>query len=338
MGMVVSGTFSGINWGKNAKFLQVELNTTGGTSYTDLGTTQMMSVPYALFAGSSSSTLNGLPSIGQQGEILSLCAGVPTWGLCVPKLSTAPVVTNNVSTATTGGEVISDAGYSVTARGVCWATSPNPTILDNKIENGLGIGFFSIQLIGLNQNTTYYVRAFATNAAGTGYGNTIVYKTPFVSSLSIGDSYGGGKVACIFGPGEWGYVDGEIHGIISANSFFGPANWGCYGNGNVSSTNSLGTGPANTNLLMTYSCGGAAAICSNYVNAGYQDWFLPSYDELRKVCANAVSLNIIPYTYWTSSSSGGSGYALNVGFGGCQNNISTWARYDNNYVLPIRFF
>jgi uncharacterized protein (TIGR02145 family) len=50
MGTVVSGTFSGINWGKNAKFLQVELNTTGGTTYTDLGTTQMMSVPYALQA------------------------------------------------------------------------------------------------------------------------------------------------------------------------------------------------------------------------------------------------------------------------------------------------
>jgi hypothetical protein len=52
MGTVVSGTFSGINWGKNAKFLQVELDPAGGTNYTDLGTTQMMSVPYALQAGS----------------------------------------------------------------------------------------------------------------------------------------------------------------------------------------------------------------------------------------------------------------------------------------------
>jgi uncharacterized protein (TIGR02145 family) len=50
MGTVVSGTFSGINWGKNAKFLQVELDPAGGSSYTDLGTTQMMSVPYALYA------------------------------------------------------------------------------------------------------------------------------------------------------------------------------------------------------------------------------------------------------------------------------------------------
>jgi uncharacterized protein (TIGR02145 family) len=54
MGTAASGTFSGINWGKNSKFLQVEMNTTGGTSYTDLGTTQMMSVPYALFSGNSS--------------------------------------------------------------------------------------------------------------------------------------------------------------------------------------------------------------------------------------------------------------------------------------------
>jgi len=68
MGLVVSGSFSGINWGKNAKFLQVELDPAGGSSYTDLGTTQMMSVPYALFSeksgnvqsngsGSSSNTL-----------------------------------------------------------------------------------------------------------------------------------------------------------------------------------------------------------------------------------------------------------------------------------------
>ena len=58
MGTVVSGTFSGINWGKNAKFLQVEMDPAGGTTYTDLGTTQMMSVPYALFSVNSLTTSN----------------------------------------------------------------------------------------------------------------------------------------------------------------------------------------------------------------------------------------------------------------------------------------
>ena len=56
MGASVIGTFSGINWGKNSKFIQVEMDPTGGTNYTDMGTTQMMSVPYALFSGSSTST------------------------------------------------------------------------------------------------------------------------------------------------------------------------------------------------------------------------------------------------------------------------------------------
>jgi hypothetical protein len=54
-GAVVSGTFAGINWGTNAKFMQVELDPAGGSSYVDIGTQQMMSVPYALYAGSVSS-------------------------------------------------------------------------------------------------------------------------------------------------------------------------------------------------------------------------------------------------------------------------------------------
>ena len=70
MGTVVSGTFSGINWGKNAKFLQVELNTTGGTTYTDLGTTQMMSVPYALYAGQAA-TSAGVTTVGNGFTMIS---------------------------------------------------------------------------------------------------------------------------------------------------------------------------------------------------------------------------------------------------------------------------
>ena len=70
MGTVVSGTFSGINWGKNAKFLQVELNTTGGATYTDLGTTQMMSVPYALYAGQAASS-SGVNSVGNGFTMIS---------------------------------------------------------------------------------------------------------------------------------------------------------------------------------------------------------------------------------------------------------------------------
>src|SRR5688572_27112372 len=52
-GTVISGTFLGINWGSGAKFLQVEVDITGGSSYSDMGTTQLLSVPYALYAETS---------------------------------------------------------------------------------------------------------------------------------------------------------------------------------------------------------------------------------------------------------------------------------------------
>jgi hypothetical protein len=78
MGTVISGTFSGINWGKNAKFLQVELDPAGGINYTDLGTTQMMSVPYALYAGVSSSSTSGVKAVNPNNYNSALINGVQT--------------------------------------------------------------------------------------------------------------------------------------------------------------------------------------------------------------------------------------------------------------------
>ena len=81
MGTVVSGTFSGINWGKNAKFLQVEMDPAGGTTFTDLGTTQMMSVPYALYSSLTGDTTiwrkgnDGISYSGKYVEIGSNAAG-----------------------------------------------------------------------------------------------------------------------------------------------------------------------------------------------------------------------------------------------------------------------
>ncbi len=96
---------------------------------------------------------------------------------------TAPVVnttdSSNVTqtTAMTGGEVMSECGAPVTMRGVCWNTSSNPTIANNKTINGSGIGAFASLMTALTPNTTYYVRAYATNSVGTSYGNNIIVKT-----------------------------------------------------------------------------------------------------------------------------------------------------------------
>jgi uncharacterized protein (TIGR02145 family) len=79
--------------------------------------------------------------------------------------------------AIVGGNITSDGNTPVTARGVCWSITENPTIANNKIESGSGIGSFTCTLTGLNATTTYYARAYATNEAGTSYGNQISFTT-----------------------------------------------------------------------------------------------------------------------------------------------------------------
>jgi uncharacterized protein (TIGR02145 family) len=95
----------------------------------------------------------------------------------VPVLSTADVTEIKQLTAQSGGIITSDGGLVISARGVCWSTSDNPTIEDNKTSNGAGAGSFTSELTGLTLGTTYYVRAYATNSKGTSYGSTMVFQT-----------------------------------------------------------------------------------------------------------------------------------------------------------------
>lgn len=91
---------------------------------------------------------------------------------------TTTIVTNVTSTtATSGGNVTDDGGATVTARGVCWSTSPDPTIDDNKTTDGNGTGAFTSQLTNLTHSTTYYIRAYATNSEGTSYGEQKYFST-----------------------------------------------------------------------------------------------------------------------------------------------------------------
>lgn len=92
------------------------------------------------------------------------------------------VTTNNVTditqtTAVCGGNVTITGNGTVTARGVCWSTNSNPTVNDNHTSNGTGTGNFTSNITGLTPNTTYYVRAYATNNAGTVYGEQKMFTT-----------------------------------------------------------------------------------------------------------------------------------------------------------------
>ncbi len=81
------------------------------------------------------------------------------------------VVTGNINGTTVQGNVTSDGGAIVTERGICWGTSHNPTTAGTHGSSGTGTGSFSVELTDLAPGTTYYVRAYATNSAGTAYGS-----------------------------------------------------------------------------------------------------------------------------------------------------------------------
>ena len=91
--------------------------------------------------------------------------------LTIPTVTTADISNITETTVDGGGNVTDDGGSAVTARGVCWNTSSSPTISDKLTSDGAGIGAFVSNITGLMQNTTYFVRAYATNSAGTAYGN-----------------------------------------------------------------------------------------------------------------------------------------------------------------------
>jgi uncharacterized protein (TIGR02145 family) len=101
---------------------------------------------------------------------------------CTEDATIAEINTNETTeltqtTATSGGVINSDGGATVTACGVCWSTGQTPTISDNKTTDSTATGSFTSAITGLTANTTYYVRAYATNSAGTAYGSAISFKT-----------------------------------------------------------------------------------------------------------------------------------------------------------------
>lgn len=95
----------------------------------------------------------------------------------VPLVTTAEVTEITGTTALTGGTVTDEGSGPVTKRGVCWSISPQPVITDSFTSDGKGTGTFTSLLADLDPATKYHVRAYATNEAGVGYGDVIIFTT-----------------------------------------------------------------------------------------------------------------------------------------------------------------
>jgi hypothetical protein len=228
-----------------------------------------------------------------------------------PKISATTAATAiSGGSATSGGNVTDDGGNIITARGLCWSTSHNPTTANSITTESGTTGSFTSSITGLTPNSTYYVRAYATNVAGTTYGSQVSFIT---SLLVVGEQFQGGIVAYILAPFDPGYNPNVQHGLIAASVDQGaniPLSNGydgyCFSNTGGQTSTILGTGSANTSAIIQTrnSSGLAAGLAISYRGGNYTDWYLPSRDELNKMYINkSIIGGFIDINYWSSSES-----------------------------------
>ncbi len=148
------------------------------------------------YSGTSSFLLNQSSSnIGQP--------GVYNWEVLGGTVQSAPTVniTDDVTSITgnsgfSGGNVNADGGLPVTERGLAYSTSQNPTTSSSTVQSGTGTGSFTANMTGLSAGTTYYVRAYATNGIGTGYGPQVSFMTTSCGNPTTGGSITDNQTGC----------------------------------------------------------------------------------------------------------------------------------------------
>jgi plastocyanin len=155
-----------------------------------------------------------------------------TGGVSLASLSTVAVTAITQTTATSGGNITSNGGGTVTARGVVWGTAANPTTANSSTSDGTGLGIYSSAITGLTANTLYHVRAYATNSAGTAYGNDVSFTTANTgggSTVNVnisGSAFSPANVTVRVGDiVRWTNNDGIAHTVT--------ANGGAFNSGNL---------------------------------------------------------------------------------------------------------
>ncbi len=174
-------------------------------------------------------------------------------------------------------DITSDGGNPITEQGFVFGTNSNPSVGNStdsvRKSTTAGTGNFSAVITNILPNTTYYARAYATNSSGRAYGEQVTFS---IDAAKIGSRFGGGIVFYVDGSGQHGL-------ILSRNGLGYNGTWGCESVNIPGTQTALGTGKANTELIAS-SCsdiGIAAQFALDLVHNGYNDWFLPSKDELK---------------------------------------------------------
>ena len=228
-----------------------------------------------------------------------------TTGSSAPIVGATTAVTNiSGISGTSGGTITSDGGTAITAKGVCWATTANPTVgTGNFTSDGPGSTAFVSNITGLAGSTTYHVRAYATNNIGTSYGTDVSFTTWVAAPYALFQDVGYGWCA---------YVAADGSGFIVSYDIPSTVGFGCSGTTFAGSA-LLGSGMANTNTILA-NCATrpiAASVAASYNGGGYVDWYLPSNGDFAVMATyyNRLGFNYGYNNYYTSTPYSSNTYA-----------------------------
>jgi len=187
-------------------------------------------------------------------------------------LTTAPTKSITETAAISGGEIWEDVSSPVLTRGVCWSSNPNPTIANNKTNDGSGTGIFESHLTGLSANSTYYIRAYATNNEGTAYGDELTLKTIGPVTDVDGNVYQtisiGNQVWMSQNLKTTKYRNGDPIQVVTDINQWGNLSTGVYCNNENNANNSITYGK----LYNWYAINDTRKICPT-------GWHIPSKSE-----------------------------------------------------------
>ena len=299
-----AANFAAVTWDGNPKNLIVEVDVTGVCSnFIEISNQPFTSVPYAYYA-SNSGTLGATGPAGPAGP-----AGPQ--GVVGPTGATGPAGAIG-ATGPAGPQGIQGVAGTNGTNGkntLIKTTTEGPGINcsngGTKIEAGLDLN--SNNILDNNEINNTITKYICNGGSGS---QATQDQIDLLNSYSFGTIYQGGIVGYIFKPGEIGYVNGQVHGLIIAPIDQGAAEWGCFGSlipffyGSGSTTNqSIGTGYQNTIDIINgcNTAGIAARLCADLILGGYSDWYLPSWGDLFKIYGNSFAGLDSNALYWSSS-------------------------------------